>query len=114
MANSIINSAPILLGFRATKERREMAAFIYQVSRELIGSDLADSFRFPKSRFVKQVPLLFLRNKAEKAALKLFPRLLSNRSRQRFNALLDASDLGEIEHSYALPTTLHDEDSRDW
>ncbi|MCY3966149.1 MAG: oxygenase MpaB family protein [Acidobacteria bacterium] len=114
MANSIINSAPILLGFRETKERREMAAFIYQVSRELIGNDLADSFRFPKSRFVKQVPLLFLRNRAEKVALKLFPRLFANRSIKRFNALLDASDLGEIEHSYALPTTLHDEDSRDW
>lgn len=114
MANSIINSAPILLGFTETKERREMAAFIYQVSRELIGNDLADSFRFPKSRFVKQVPLLFLRNRAEKAALRVFPRLLANRLRKRFNALLDASDLGEIEHSYALPTALHDEDSRDW
>ena len=114
MANSIINSAPILLGFTETKARREMAAFIYQVSRELIGNDLADSFRFPKSRFVKQVPLLFLRNRAEKATLKLFPRLLANRSRKRFNALLDASDLGEIEHSYALPNTVHDEDSRDW
>ena len=114
MANSIVNSAPILLGFKETRERREMAAFIYQVSRELIGNDLADSFRFPKSRFVKQVPLLFLRNRAERAASRLFPRLLANRSRRRFNALLDASDLGEIEHSYALPTTLHDEDSRDW
>ena len=114
MANSIVNSAPILLGFTETKERREMAAFIYQVSRELIGNDLADSFRFPKSRFVRQVPLLFLRNRAEKAALKLFPGLLANRLRKRFNALLDASDLGEIEHSYALPTTLHDEESRDW
>ncbi len=114
MANSIINSAPILLGFTETRERREMAAFIYQLSRELIGDALADSFRFPKSRFVKQVPLLFLRNRAEKAALRLFPRLLANRSRKRFNALLDASDLGEIEHSYALPTALHDEDSRDW
>ena len=114
MANSIINSAPILLGFTETQERREMAAFIYQVSRELIGNDLADSFRFPKSRFVKQIPLLFLRNKAEKIALRLFPRLLADRSRKRFKALLDASDLGEIEHSYALPTTLHDEKSQDW
>ena len=114
MANSIVNSAPILLGFTDTEERREMAAFIYQVSRELIGNDLADSFRFPKSRFVKQVPLLFLRNRAEKAAVKLLPRLFANRSIKRFNALLDASDLGEIEHSYALPTTLYDEDSRDW
>ena len=114
MANSIVNSAPILLGFTETQERRKMAAFIYQVSRELIGDELADAFRFPKSRVVKQVPLLYLRNRAERIALQLFPSLAAKRSRKRFNALLDASDLGEIEHSYALPTTLHDEDSHDW
>ena len=114
MANSIVNSAPILLGITEPKERREMAAFVYQVSRELIGNDLADAFRFPKSRLVKQVPLLFLRNRAEKAALKLFPRMLAHRSLKRFNELLGSSDLGEIEHSYGLPTTVHDEDSRDW
>ena len=114
MANSIINSAPILLGVTETQERREMATFIYQVSRELIGNELADSFRFPKSRFIRQIPLLFLRNKAEQIAAKLLPPLAANRSMKRFNALLDASDLGEAAHSYALPTTLHDEDSRDW
>ena len=114
MANSIINSAPILLGFTETQERRKMAAFLYQVSRELIGDELADAFRFPKSRTIKQVPLLYLRNKAEKIAMKLFPPLAATRSQKRFNALLDASDLGEIQHSYALPTTLHDEDSHDW
>ena len=114
MANSIINSAPILLGFTETEERRKMAAFIYQVSRELIGNDLADSFRFPESRLVKQIPLLFIRNRAEKLVMKAFPRLLANRSIKRFNALLDASDLGETGHSYALPTTLHDEDSQQW
>ena len=114
MANSIINSAPLLLGITDTKERRAMAGFIYQVSRELIGNELANSFRFPKSRRIRQVPLLFLRNRAEKAAMKLFPRLLANQSIKRFNALLDASDLGEDELSYALPTAIHDEDSREW
>ena len=114
MANSIINSAPILLGVTETQERREMATFIYQVSRELIGNELADSFRFPKSRFIRQIPLLFLRNKAEQIAAKLLPPLAANRSMKRFNALLDASDLGEAAHSYALPTTLYDEDSQNW
>ena len=114
MANSIINSAPILLGVTETQERREMATFIYQVSRELIGNELADSFRFPKSRFIKQIPLLFLRNKAEQIARKLLPPLAANRSMKQFNALLDASDLGEAAHSYALPTTLYDEDSQNW
>ena len=114
MANSIINSVPILLGFTETEERRKMAAFIYQVSRELIGDELADSFRFPKPQVIKKVPLLYLRNRVERIALRPFPRVLAMRSRKRFNALLDASDLGQIEQSYALPTTLHDEESLPW
>lgn len=114
MANSIVNSAPILLGINEPKERRAMAAFIYQVSRELIGDDLADAFRFPRSKLVKRVPLVFLRNRVERIALRVFPGLLANRSLKRFNLLLDVSDLGDIEHSYALPTSLYDEDSRKW
>jgi hypothetical protein len=114
LANSIINSAPIVLGFTETSERRKMAAYIYQVSRELIGDQLADAFRFPKSRLVKHLPILALRNRAERTVLKLSSRLRANQSRKRFKALLDASDVGEITHSYALPTTLYDEDSQDW
>lgn len=114
MANSIINSAPILLGVTEMEERREMAAYIYQVSRGLIGDELADAFRFPKARWIKQLPLLYLRNRAEKIVLKLLPMLAARSSMKRFDALLDASDLGELAHSYALPTTLHDEDSREW
>ncbi|MXW01677.1 MAG: DUF2236 domain-containing protein [Holophagales bacterium] len=114
MANSIIQSAPILLGLTGTEERRRMAAFLYQVSRELIGNDLASSLRFPKPALIRTVPFLSLRNRAEKVVSKVLPGLLVTRSRKRFLTLLDLSDLGEIEHSYALPTTLYDEDSRAW
>jgi hypothetical protein len=114
LANSIINSAPMVLGVVDTSERRKMAGFIYQVSRELIGDAPADALRFPKSRLVKHVPILALRNRAERKVLKLFPRLRGNRSRRRFEALLDASDLGEIAHRFDLPATLYDEESPDW
>jgi len=114
MANSIINSAPVLLGRTETSERRKMAALIYQLSRELIGDELADSFRYPKSWYFRRAPLLVLSNRAERATRKIFPGLLASRSRRRFSELLAVSDLGEVEHSYALPTSLHDEDSRDW
>ena len=114
MANSIINSAPIVLGFTGPDERRKMASYIYQISRELIDDELADALRYPKPRRIKRVPMLFLRNRAEKTVLKLFPRTRGHRSMKRFNILLDASDLGESAHSYSLPTTLYDEDSREW
>lgn len=114
MANSIVNSAPILLGRTEPAARRKLAALIYQVSRELIGDELADGFRFPKSKVIRRLPLLFLKKRAEKIAVKLLPPLARRRTRTHFSRLLDVSDLGEITLSYALPTSLYDEESREW
>ncbi len=62
MANSIVNSAPIVLGITEAGARRSMAAYMYQVSRELIGNDLADRLRYPPSRLIRELPFLRLRN----------------------------------------------------
>ena len=51
MANALINSAPLVAGVTDRAQRRIMVEReIYPVSRALIGNDLADRLRFPKSR----------------------------------------------------------------
>ena len=51
MANALINSAPLVAGVTDLAQRRIMVEReIYPVSRALIGNDLADRLRFPKSR----------------------------------------------------------------
>ncbi len=114
MANSIINSAPIVLGVSEPAARREMAAFVYQVTRELIGDELAEQFRFPPGRFKKEIPFLRLRNMGERLLRKVVPRLGAARSRVRFNELLKTGDLGEYEHSYSLPSSMFDDESQKW
>ena len=114
MANSIINSAPIVLGFTKPEERRANARYMYQVSRELIGDKLADAFRFPPARLKKEVPLLRLRNFGDRLLRRLSPPLAAYRARSRFRGLLSVSNLGQYEHSYHLPTSVFEEDSREW
>ena len=114
MANSIINSAPIVLGFTKPEERRANAEYMYQVSRELIGSDLADALRFPPTKLKKELPWLRIRNFADTLLRKAAPPLAAYRSRSRFRGLMEVANLGEYEHSYSLPTTVFEEDSRDW
>jgi len=114
MANSIINSAPIVLGYETRDERRTMAAFMYQVSRELIGKKLADQLRYPAARLKKEVPLLRLRNLGNRMLRKLVPPLASYRSMERFSSLFAVSNLGRYEHKYSLPTSVFDEDSHEW
>ena len=114
MANSIVNSAPIVLGIREPKARRAMAAYMYQVSRELIGDDLADRLRYPDSRLLRELPFLRIKNVGERMLSKFIPSWGARRSRARFSQMFEASDLGQHEHSYSLPTSVFDEDSRTW
>ena len=114
MANSIINSAPIVLGFSEPRERRERARFVYEVSRELIGDDQADRLRFPAATRVRELPLLRLKNLGDRLLRRVVPSLGKARSRHRLLDMLDVSDLGEYEHSYRLPSSVFDENSRAW
>ena len=114
MANSIINSAPIVLGMTEPKARRSMAAYMYQVSRELVGDDLADQFRYPRSKTIRELPFLRLRSMWRRAGGKLVPFWGKGKAIARFSEMLDVSDLGRVDHSYSLPTSVFDEDSRQW
>ena len=114
MANSIINSAPIVLGFTNPTERRSNAAYVYQVTRELIGDEMADMFNFPPGKLKKEILILRLRNLGERMLRRIVPSWGAHRSRMRFRNLLKTADLGQYEHSYSLPTSMLDENSRDW
>lgn len=113
MANSVVNSAPIIVGVKAPPERRKMARTVTQVSRELIGDELADSLGFPR-RKRKVVPWLRFRHRARRMVGRMLPRLAAKQDRDRFEALMEFASFDEFEHSYKLPTALHDERSSDW
>lgn len=114
MANSIVNSAPILLGFTERKERRAKAQYIYSVSRSLIGNDLADALKYPPAKKIKDLPLLRLKNRLERVMQKVRPGWGSQLLRTKFNAMLEVSALDQSEPSFALPTSVQDEESADW
>ncbi len=114
MANSIINSAPIVLGLTEPEERRGKAKYAYQVSWELIGEDQADKLRFPPGRLKRELPFLQLRNFGDRLLRLVLPPLGKRRSSARFRDMLEVSNVGEYEHSYSLPSSVFDEDSREW
>ena len=112
MANSIINSAPLLLGYRKPRARGLLASTLYQVSRELIGAENADALRFPpRARGISRLCLMRWRTYADRL-LRGMPG--SRGSIKQFSQLLDVSNLERFEHDYSLPTAVHDEESRPW
>ncbi|MXX76306.1 MAG: DUF2236 domain-containing protein [Holophagales bacterium] len=114
MANSIVNSAPLLLGVTEAEERRAKARYIYSVSRSLIGNDLADNLKYPAPKTIKELPLLRLKNRLDRVMQRLRPGWGARLSRTKFNTMLEVSAFDRFEQSYALPTSVHDEESAEW
>ena len=113
MANSIVNSAPVIIGVEESAERRKMARVVTQASRELIGNELADSFMFPRRRR-KVIPWMRIQHRARRIVRKALPNVGARQDRARFDALMDFAGFEELRYSYRLPTALHDEHSSDW
>ncbi|MCY3705299.1 MAG: oxygenase MpaB family protein [Gammaproteobacteria bacterium] len=113
MANSIVNSAPVIIGVTDPAERRKMARVVTQASRELIGEKLADSFLFPTRRR-KVIPWMRIQNRSRGVIRKVLPRLGAKQDRARFDALMEFAGFEKLRYSYRLPTALHDEHSSDW
>ncbi len=78
MANSLINSAPYVLGLSDTPEaRREIVEKIYKMSRALIGNELADKLNFPKSSTFMVLFLFRLENSLKEWMARLRPNMIS-------------------------------------
>ena len=113
MANSIVNSAPVIVGVNEPAERRRMARVVTQTSRELIGDEMADTFLFPTRRR-KVIPWMRFKNRSRRILRKTLPWWAGKHDLARFKYLLDFASFDKLEHSYRLPTALYDEDSADW
>ena len=107
MANSIINSAPIVLGYKDPSKRGPLAKYIDQVSRDLIGDELADELMFPPAKRIRKLWSLRLKNRMIKRFMQFFPRSYGHYTMALFKNRLDVSDMGNYkQHSYRLPTSI--------
>ena len=113
MANSIVNSAPVIIGVTEPAERRKLARVVTQASRELIGDTLADTFLFP-SRRRKVVPWMRFKHRGRRVVRKTLPRWSRKLDLDRFTYLMEFASFDKMEYSYKLPTSLYDERSSDW
>ena len=115
MANSVIASAPYVIGIEDKKERDNLSGFGYRLSRSLIGDELADQLMFPKSRTSGPGALVYLRLK--RRIQDILDALLwwrPDHRTQSFMALLDVSTLEEHKISYRLPDKLHADEAKPW
>ena len=115
MANSVIASAPYVIGIEDKKERDNLSGFGYRLSRSLIGDELADQLMFPKSRTSGPGALVYLRLRRRiQDILDVLLWWRPDHRTQNFMALLDVSMLDEDRISYRLPDKLHADEASKW
>ena len=113
MANSVINSAPLVIGIEDKDERKALLSYGYRLSRALLGDELADQLMFPKSRTTGALVYLRMRRRIQEIIEALRgPRQRAKGLRtQNFMTMLDISVLDEEGISYRLPDELHGDPS---
>jgi len=109
MANALINSAPIVAGITESNARRNLAKYIYTISRALIGSALADQFNFPKYSTFGVLESLRFKNSAERLLQRCFPALEARSRAGQFNQLMDVSLYVDEGIRYRMPSQLYAE-----
>ena len=114
MSNSIINSAPIVIGITDPSTRKKIANSLYQLSRYLIGNERGDNLHFPsQSSWIFMKGMAF-KNRILDATIKRIPYLSSKLARDKFENLLNLAALDEGGIDYRLPDHVHAEKSSDW
>ena len=109
MAHSLVNSAPLIAGRTEPADRRELAGYVYRVSRGLIGNEFADSLMYPPLSAFGAVWWFRMQQRYGKVLSKLFPKRRQDSNFTRFTSLLDEEGI-----RYALPDNVYSEESTKW
>ena len=115
MAHALLNSAPLVVGITESDKRRDMAGYVFNVSRALIGNNLADKLAYPPSHLSLLVlPWFRLQSRYSRFLDRVTPPGLRNRNYANFQALLETSAYSDIGLGYALPDHVYAEESSRW
>ena len=114
LANSLVNSAPVVAGITEPAARRKLAKYVFLVSRAMIGSPMADQLQYPPNHTFGVLPWFRFQRRYHQFLQKRLPKLSRESSFTAFNTLLEVSALQELDIDYKLPDHVHSEESRWW
>ena len=114
MANALVNSAPLVVGITDPTARRQLAKYVYSVSRAMIGKELADELKYPASPTFGVLPWFRLQSRYYRFVERYFSKLSQVNNFTNFTGLLEASAFDEAGISYRLPDHLYAERSNWW
>ncbi|MDE2803330.1 MAG: oxygenase MpaB family protein [Chloroflexota bacterium] len=112
LANALVNSSPLIAGVMEPAARRKLAHYVFQISRALIGPEVADQLMFPRYPTFGVLWWFRMQNRYDD----LMNRLFKSRARKnnKLSQMLDVSMVDDEGLSYRLPDHVHAEESHRW
>ena len=114
MAHALVNSAPLVLGVTDRQPRRDMARYIFEISRALIGDPLADDLRFPRTGALGKLTWLRLRTRYNSFMATRLPMFARRTRFHQLGELLRTAAFEQNGIPYRLPDHVYAELSRSW
>ncbi|MCY3770795.1 MAG: oxygenase MpaB family protein [Gemmatimonadetes bacterium] len=113
-ANALIKAGPALLNVTDPDEVAAALKLLYNISRALLGHDLADALRYPKSRTFGVLFAHRMKNRVSR----IKNMALKTRGRQtkldNFSQMLQLSAYDDVGMSYRLPDNVNSAESSKW
>ena len=114
MANALINSAPAVAGITDEEERRALVYDrIYPISRALLGERRADELKFPKSRRLRSLGILY-QFRLDLFHQRMMRKIVKKRRGESMSTVFSASLYDESGLTYDMPDHPHAERSTKW
>ncbi len=114
MANSLVNSAPLIVGISDPHARGSLSKYIYVISRALIGKSLANRLKYPRNPTFGVLQWFRLQKRYARYVGWIVPGYARTQSFNEFTALLEVSAFDEEGISYKLPDHVYDEEGGEW
>ena len=114
MAHSLVNSAPLIAGMVEPAARRNLARYVYRVSRGLIGEETAESLMYPPLSSFGVVWWFKMQQRYGDILGKLLPGRRQDSNFAKFTGLLETSLFDDEGIRYTLPDSVYAEESAKW
>lgn len=113
-ANALIKAGPALLNITDPDEVATALKTLYNISRALLGHELADALRYPKSRTLGVLFAHRVKNRIKRVKNQLSKTRGSQTKLDNFSQMLQLSAYDDVGMSYRLPDRVKASESSKW
>ncbi|MCY3910910.1 MAG: oxygenase MpaB family protein [bacterium] len=114
LANSLVNSAPLVVGIDDPVEGKKLSQYVYKVSRALIGDSLANQLNYPKQSTFGVLPWFRVQARYDRFTSWVLPKMARKSNASNFTTLMSGSWYHDEGITYDLPDHVYAEESSKW